>query len=105
MQRRIDENKPDMDRQTLLRREIEAEQKGTPDLEIMSPPLKSATDQQWSAIQDTNWRLGRFLTLEFLHVDRRGWDIYQAKYEHGYGIWSVGPLTVDHKLMGITFMH
>lgn len=28
IQRRIDENKPDMERQTLLRREIEAEQKG-----------------------------------------------------------------------------
>jgi Domain of unknown function (DUF3471) len=104
IQRRIDENKPDMDRQALLRREIEAEQKGTPDLEIMSPALKSAADQQWPVIQDTNRRLGKFLSLEFLHVDQRGWDIYQGKYEHGYGIWSVGPLTADHKLMGIHFM-
>jgi hypothetical protein len=103
IQRRIDENKPDTERQMLLRREIEAEQRGTPDLEIMSPSLKSAADQQWPAIQDANRRLGKFLSLEFLHVDQRGWDIYQAKYEHGYGIWSVGPLTADHKLMGITF--
>ncbi|WP_316207539.1 DUF3471 domain-containing protein [Bradyrhizobium sp. SZCCHNR3118] len=105
IQRRIDENKPDMERQTLLRREIEAEQKGTPDLEIMSPSLKSAADKQWPEIQDTNRRLGKFLALEFLHVDQRDWDIYQAKYEHGYGIWSVGPLSADHKLVGITFMH
>ncbi|HEY2531305.1 MAG TPA: DUF3471 domain-containing protein [Xanthobacteraceae bacterium] len=103
IQRRIDENKPDTERQMLLRREIEAEQRGTPDLEIMSPSLKSAADQQWPAIQDANRRLGKFLSLEFLHVDQRGWDIYQAKYEHGYGIWSVGPLTADHKLKGITF--
>jgi len=105
IQRRIDENKPDMERQALLRREIEAEQKGTPDLEIMSPSLKSAADQQWPTIQDTNRRLGKFLSLEFLHVDQRGWDIYHAKYEHGYGIWSVGPLTADHKLSGIHFMN
>jgi beta-lactamase regulating signal transducer with metallopeptidase domain len=105
IQRRIDENKPDMGRQTLLRREIEAEQRGEPDLEIMSPSLKSAADQQWPAIQETNRRLGKFLSFEFLHVDRRGWDIYEAKYEHGHGIWSVGPLTADHKLIGITFMH
>ena len=105
IQRRIDENKPDMERQALLRREIEAEQKGTPDLEIMSPTLKSAADRQWPAIQEANRRLGKFLSLEFLHVDQRSWDIYQAKYEHGYGIWSVGPLTADHKLMGITFTH
>lgn len=105
IQRRIDQNKPDMERQALLRREIEAEQKGTPDLEIMSPTLKSAADRQWPAIQDANRRLGKFLSLEFLHVDQRSWDIYQAKYEHGYGIWSVGPLTADHKLMGITFTH
>jgi len=81
IQRRIDENKPDMERQTLLRREIQADQNGVPDLEIMSPSLKSAADQQWPAIQDTNRRLGKFLSLEFLHVDQRGWDIYHAKYE------------------------
>jgi hypothetical protein len=105
IQRRIEENKPDMERQTLLRREIEAEQRGTPDIEIMSAALKSAADQQWPAIQDANRRLGKFESLEFLHVDQRGWDIYHAKYEHGYGIWSVGPLTADHRLMGIHFMH
>jgi beta-lactamase regulating signal transducer with metallopeptidase domain len=105
IQRRIDENKPDMERQTLLRREIEAEQRGEPDLEIMSPSLKSAAERQWPAIQETNRRLGRFLSFEFLHVDHRGWDVYEAKYEHGHGIWSVGPLTADHKLMGITLMH
>jgi hypothetical protein len=54
---------------------------------------------------DTNRQLGKFLSLEFLHVDQRGWDIYEAKYEHGHGIWSVGPLTADHKLMGIFLMH
>jgi beta-lactamase regulating signal transducer with metallopeptidase domain len=102
IKQRMDENKPDMERQRLLRREIDAEQKGTPDLEIMSPLLKSAADKQWPTIQDNNRRLGKFLSLEFLHVDQRGWDIYQAKYEHGYGIWSVGPLTADHKLLGIT---
>jgi beta-lactamase regulating signal transducer with metallopeptidase domain len=105
IQRRIDENKPDMERQALLRREIEAEQKGTPDVEIQSPSLKTAADRQWPAIQETNRRLGKFLSLEFLHVDHRGWDVYQGKYEHGYGIWSVGPLNADHKLMGITFMN
>ncbi|HTO79438.1 MAG TPA: DUF3471 domain-containing protein [Methylocystis sp.] len=103
IQRRIAEGRPDMSRQRLLYREIEAEQKGTPDLEIMSPSLKSAADQRWLAIRETNRHLGKFLSLEFLHVDQRGWDIYQAKYERGYGIWSVGPLTADHKLMGITF--
>jgi hypothetical protein len=105
IQQRIAENKPDTERQALLRREIEAEQNGTPDLEIMSPSLKSAADQQWSAIQDTNRRLGKLQSLEFLHVNQRGWDIYEAKYEHGHGIWSVGPLTADHKLTGIFFMH
>jgi hypothetical protein len=50
IQQRIAENKPDMERQALLRREIEAEQIGKPDLEIMSPSLASAADQQWSAM-------------------------------------------------------
>lgn len=104
IQRRIAENLPDMNRQALLRREIDAEQKGTPDFEIMSPSLKAAAERQWPAIQDTNRRLGKFLSLEFLHVDERGWDVYEAKYQQGHLVWSVGPLTADHKLMGL-FMH
>ena len=103
IQQRIDENSPDLERQALLRREIESVQKGTPDLEIMSPSLKAAADRQWPAIQETSRRLGAFQSLEFLHVDRRGWDVYEAKYEHGHLIWSVGPLTADHKMMGLTF--
>lgn len=103
IQQRIAENKPDMERRALLDRYIEAEQGGKLDLEIVSPPLKSAADQQWSAIQDGNKRLGKFQSLAFLHVNQSGWDIYQAKYEHGHGIWSVGPLTADHKLLGLTF--
>jgi hypothetical protein len=104
IQQRIAENKPDMERRALLDRYIEAEQTGKPDMEIMSPLLKSAAERQRSSIQDTNKQLGKFLSLAFLHVDQRGWDIYEAQYEHGHGIWSVGPLTPDHKLLGITFM-
>jgi beta-lactamase regulating signal transducer with metallopeptidase domain len=104
IQRRIAENEPDMNRQALLRREIDAEQKGTPDFEMMSPSLKAAAERQWPAIQDTNRRLGKFLSLEFLHVDERGWDVYEAKYEQGHLVWSVGPLTADRKLAGL-FMH
>ena len=59
----IAENKPDMERQTLLRREIEAEQNGKPDLEIMSASMKSAADQQWSVIQAANRRLGKFSSI------------------------------------------
>jgi len=37
------------------------------------------------------------------HVSRQGWDIYDAAYEHGHMIVSVGPLTPDHKLQGIFY--
>ena len=32
-----------------------------------------------------------------------GWDVYDATYEHGHMIVSVGPLTPDHKLDGILY--
>jgi hypothetical protein len=103
MQKHIAEGKPDPEREALVRRDIAAQQKGEPDLEIMSPKLIAAAKQQWPQIQQWNRQVGKFEDLVFLHVSRQGWDIYDATYEHGHMIVSVGPLTPDHKLQGIFY--
>jgi uncharacterized protein (TIGR03435 family) len=103
LQKRITEGKSDPERETLLRRDIAAQQKGQPDLQIMSPDLIAAAKQQWPQIQQWNQRIGKFKSLMFLHVSQRGWDVYDATYEHGHMIVSVGPLTPDHKLQGIFY--
>jgi beta-lactamase regulating signal transducer with metallopeptidase domain len=102
-QKHIAEGKPDPEREALARRDIAAQQKGEPDLEIMSPSLIAAAKEQWPQIQQWNRRMGKFQSLVFLHVSQQGWDIYDAKYEHGHMILSVGPLTPDHKLQGIFY--
>jgi hypothetical protein len=103
LQKHIAEGKPDPERAALLRRDIAAQQAGEPDLAIMSPSLIAAAKQQWPRIQQWNRRVGRFKSLVFLHVSRQGYDIYDATYEHGHMIVSVGPLTADHKLDGIFY--
>jgi hypothetical protein len=103
MQKHIAEGKPDPEREALARRDIAAQQKGEPDLEIMSPSLIAAAKEQWPQIQQWNRRVGKFESLVFLHVSQRGWDIYDVTYEHGHMILSVGPLTPDHKLQGIFY--
>jgi hypothetical protein len=103
MQKHIAEGKPDPEREALARRDIAAQQKGEPDLEIMSPSLIAAAKEQWPQIQQWNRRVGKFESLVFLHTSQQGWDIYDVKYEHGHMILSVGPLTPDHKLQGIFY--
>jgi beta-lactamase regulating signal transducer with metallopeptidase domain len=103
LQKHISEGKPDPEREALVRRDIAAQQKGEPDLEIMSPSLIAAAKQQWPQIQQWNRRVGKFENLVFLHVSQQGWDIYDATYEHGHMIVSVGPLTPDSKLQGIFY--
>ncbi len=102
-QKHIAEGKPDPEREALARRDIAAQQKGEPDLEIMSARLIAAAKQQWPQIQQWNRRVGKFENMVFLHVSQQGWDIYDATYEHGHMIVSVGPLTPDHKLDGIFY--
>ena len=103
LQKHFAEGKPDPEREALAHRDIAAQQKGEPDLEIMFPSLIAAAQQQWPQIQQWNRRVGKFEKLVFLHVSRQGWDVYDATYEHGHMIVSVGPLTPDHKLQGILY--
>ena len=103
LQKHITEAKPDPEREALVRRDIAGQQKGEPDLEIMSPSLITAAKEQWPQIQQWNRRVGKFQKMVFLHVSQQGWDIYDAAYEHGHMIVSVGPLTPDHKLQGIFY--
>jgi len=97
---RIAAGKPDPEREALLRQEIAGEQAGEIHPEIRTPALTAGATQQWQQIQENNKRLGKFISLQFLHVDQRGWDVYDATYENGHMIYRVGPLT-DHKLNGL----
>ncbi len=99
---RIAAGRPDPERLQLLTRLIvESEQKGVITEEIMSPALVAAAKKQWPQHIEVNQRLGSFVSLQFLHVDQQGWDVYDATYQNGHAIWSVGPLTADHKLGGV----
>jgi len=98
IKQRIVDGKPDPERQDLLTRIIAGEQEGIVAEEIMTPQLIIAMKLRWPERIQMSQRLGKFVSLQFLHVDMRGWDIYDAAYENGHLIWSVGPLTTDHKL-------
>jgi hypothetical protein len=101
IRQRILDGKPDPERQILLTRLILGEQNAVIAEEIMSPGLIAAAKQQWPRRMQTVRRLGTFVSLQFLHVDMQGWDVYDATYENGHAIWSVGPLTTDHKLAAV----
>jgi hypothetical protein len=73
IRQRIVDGKPDPERQDLLSRLIAGEQEGLIAEEIMSPELAVATKLQWPKHVQINQRLGKFVSLQSLHVDMRGW--------------------------------
>jgi hypothetical protein len=89
---------PTPERETLLRRLIEAKQTGTPNFEDMAPEFAEETKQNWQTNHRIALMLGNLTTLKFLHLKRNGWDVYHADFENGELIYEVGPLTPDHKL-------
>jgi hypothetical protein len=106
VRQRIADGRSDPERQDLLTRFIAGEQTGVIALaeiagEIMSAELIGASKQLWPMRIQMNQRLGKFVSLQFLHVDIKGWDVYDATYENGHVTWIVGPLTTDHKLGGL----
>ncbi len=100
IKQRIATGKPDPEREALLRQEIDGQQKGEIRPEIRTPALTARVTKYWQMIQDDNEWLGKFISLQFLHVDQRGWDVYDATYANGHMIYRVGPLT-EHKLAGL----
>lgn len=99
---RIAAGQPDPERQQLLTRLlVEGQQNGGIVPGIMSSALLAAAKAQATQNSELNQRLGAFVSLQFLHVDMQGWDVYDATYQNGHVIWSVGPLTADHKLNGV----
>jgi hypothetical protein len=83
-----------------IRRELDGNFSGSPALEIMSPPLQNATQNQWKAISANAKELGAVQTITFQKVNARGWDVYHATFANGTQTVQAAPLT-DGKLLGL----
>jgi hypothetical protein len=87
-----------------LRRQIEAmiRNHGEPDYAEMTPELAEISRPQLPALAAQIDELGALRTLAFVGVGRRGWDIYQAEFEHGAAIFRI-LLNMDGKIEGLLF--
>src|SRR5471032_1709439 len=59
---------------------------GNPNYAEMSPALADATREQLPRLRESLNRLGTLQTLTFIGVGGKGWDVYQARFEHGFAI-------------------
>jgi hypothetical protein len=73
---------------------------GDPALEIMTPLLQNATQNQWKVISADAKELGAVQTITFQKVNARGWDVYHVTLAKGTETVRAAPLT-DGKLSGI----
>jgi hypothetical protein len=103
LQKYVADNKPTPEREVLLRRSIAAFHAGAPNYEDMAPGTIESTKRTWPTTRRAFLRLGKLTELKFLCVNTEGWDVYEAVFENGKLIWKVGPLTLDHKLVGTWF--
>ena len=66
---------------------------GNPNYAEMSPALADATREQLPRLRESLNRLGTLQTLTFIGVGGKGWDVYQARFEHGFTIWRLALLS------------
>jgi hypothetical protein len=95
-----DGNSPSPGLEAAIRQELEGDLTGNPALEIMSPPLQRATQQQWKVIRSDATDLGAVQTITFQKINARGSDVYHVTFANGSETVQAAPLT-DGKLTGI----
>jgi hypothetical protein len=83
-----------------IRRELDGAFAGEPALEIMSPALQRATQQQWQVISSDAKNLGAVQAITFQKINPRGWDVYHVTLANGTETVQAEPLT-DGKLTGL----
>jgi beta-lactamase regulating signal transducer with metallopeptidase domain len=66
-----------------LRRDVAELAVGKPDYERMSPELAAVTKDMLAGYQRQFQALGTLNALKFMGVDPKGWDVYEADFEHG----------------------
>ena len=75
-----------------LRSLIGGLESGNPNYAKLSPALADATREQLPRLRESLNRLGTLQTLTFIGVGGKGWDVYQARFEHGFAIWRLSLL-------------
>jgi bla regulator protein BlaR1 len=76
-----------------LRSLIGGIESGNPTYAKLSPALADATREQLPRLRESLNRLGALQTLTFIGVGGKGWDVYQARFEHGFAIWRLSLLS------------
>lgn len=99
---RIKNQVADPARGARLRQFIEADAKGAPAFDIMSPLLAAAVRQQQPMADAETAKAGKLKSVTFVGVGPGGNDIYKASYENMQLQYRVGPLTADGKLNAVT---
>jgi CubicO group peptidase (beta-lactamase class C family) len=93
-------NGPSPGLEAAIQRELNGDLAGKPALEIMSPTLQTATQQQWPMISANAKSLGAVQAITFQETNSRGWDVYHVTFANGSATVQAAPLT-DGKLSGI----
>lgn len=92
---------PHKEREPLLRRFIEGDQKQSYPSDVMSPALIAAVQQQQGKLRSDYAKMGTLQSMTFLGGGYNGVDVYRVVCAHATFEYRVGPLTPDGKLDGI----
>jgi hypothetical protein len=90
LERRRREKIPHPQSEEVLRRIIEAHQRGAPSYAAMTPVLASALRQQRQTLQSTLQIAGKLRTIAFRGVGQSGLDVYDTVFERSWLEWAIG---------------
>jgi DNA-binding transcriptional MerR regulator len=88
VQKRIKDQIPMQDSESILRRIIEEHVRGEPDLDTMSLALAALAEEQKDFIRTDLEEAGELKALSFKGVSQVGMDIYDAEFEHAKMEWG-----------------
>ncbi|MHA7773972.1 MerR family transcriptional regulator [Roseibium sp. M-1] len=100
LEERVHAKTPFADSEATLHRLIEDHRSGTPDLDSMSPLLRSLVSEQLPMVQGELERLGKVTATSFRGVGTEGFDIYVVDFENGRLEWGLSKGT-DGTLNGL----
>jgi len=95
---RGDRTRPNPGTEAALRRQIEGWERDQPAYDQMSPTFRATMKRQRDMGHKFFDALGGLKSVNFEAVNANGWDVYDAAFEKGRTVFSIGPLTANGKV-------
>jgi beta-lactamase regulating signal transducer with metallopeptidase domain len=97
---RSDRTRPSPGTEAALRHQLEGWLRHDPPMDNVTPEIAAIDREQQRFLQSTYFdQWGPIKSIRFTGVNANGLDVYDVRFAHGRGVFPVGPLAPDGKIV------